>query len=105
MPSLKNKRTPEEEAAHKATIAFNRKYAGFKRRLITLCGEEGLRSVELKLEYYKNTPSTPLPEKFMNYEQTIKAFEEAVAEYKEWLEIRSTPKKFAEHLAKQAKIQ
>jgi len=82
----KKERTPEEKAQHEAEVSFNRKYSGFKRSLKTLCFEEGLRAMELKLEYLLKHQKTPLPKEHFNYKQTVSCLTEAIKEYKQSLQ-------------------
>ena len=86
---IKREKTEEEIAAHKAEIAFNRKYAGFKRSLKTLCKNGELRLVELELEFLKTHPNTELPKKAFNHAQTVEIYTDAIQEYKKELKTKN----------------
>ena len=84
---MKKEKTPEEIEQHEEEKRFNRRYAGFKRSLKSLCSEEGLRSVELKLEFLRANPKTILLKEYFTHKQTVSCYAEAIAEYKEALEL------------------
>jgi len=54
-------------------------------QLIMECSREGLRSVELQMEWIKSHPSNPLPNKLFNHAETVHIFEMAVEAYKQRL--------------------
>lgn len=78
----KKELTKEERAAKEAEATQNRRIAGFVRSLKSECAEYGLRSVELKLEFLKDHPTTMLPKPYFNHVQTVSCFERAINEYK-----------------------
>lgn len=82
---MKKKLTDAEIKARAELASFNRKCAGYKRTLKGLCKDQGLRGMELKLEFLKNNPTTKLPKEWLDYEQTLAIFQAAVDEYKESL--------------------
>lgn len=80
----KKKELSEQEKQESAEIAkFNRRYSGFKRSLKTRASENGLRSIELQLEYLNNHPNAELPKKYFTHTQTLSAYKDAIHEYRE----------------------
>lgn len=77
----KKKLTESELEERKTLVSFNRKCAGYRRHLKTIIRESGLRNFKLKLEYLVSNPNTKLPKPFLNHEQTVECWRDAMNEY------------------------
>lgn len=76
----------KEKQQREAEKTFNRRFAGFVRSLKTDCKENGLNSMELKLEFLEAHPGTKLPKPYFDHANTVEAFKRAIQEYKESIE-------------------
>ena len=83
MKRKKPELSDEEKAQREEVKSYNRKFAGYKRSIKTMCGDGNLRSMELKLEFLKAHPGTKLPNATFNHSQTVNCWEDAIKEYKE----------------------
>jgi hypothetical protein len=81
----KKELTPEQIAEKEAAETHNRRVAGFVRSLKSECSDYGLRSVELKLEFLEQNPTTRLPKPYFDHAQTVACFRRAINEYKDAL--------------------
>lgn len=81
-----SKKEKTQEQLAEENLQFWRAYSGFKRSLKVSCKKEGLRSVELKLEFLRQNPKTILPRADLDYKNTLLCFEEAIQEYKSSIE-------------------
>ncbi len=83
---MKKKLTVEEEDARYERMARNRRYAGFKRSLVTLIRKHGLRGMELKREFMIANPGTPLTDELeWSRQERINAMEYAIGEWRDEL--------------------
>lgn len=63
----KPKPTPEEIAAKEEMKVFSKRFNAHKAKLKAICASQGLRIIELQLEFIKLNPKTPLPKEYFDH--------------------------------------
>jgi hypothetical protein len=79
----KNAKTPEQIKEHEELKLLKKRLKSFTTLVGKNIRENGLRKVELELDFFKSRPSTPLPNKHLDHAQTIECMELAIEKHKE----------------------
>jgi hypothetical protein len=72
------KGTPEQEKKYQKEIIRRRTIDKLATRVKHNCIDYGLRATELQLDFLKLNPNTILPERKLNYSDTLISFERGI---------------------------
>jgi hypothetical protein len=78
----KKEKTPEEIAEKKRINDYNKAYRHQIALVKNACKNQGLRTIELQLEFMENNTFT-LPNKLLDRPDTIKAFRTGIENFKD----------------------